>query len=123
MPKKPRKPVLPVQLSIDATPETARLDQLLSAKHALMAKDEADQRHAVSVKEAIKLLDISRARLNELLAAGLIGSFKDGESRKIIVHSIHIYQIRLVDLAIDVEVERMDRLGIPGTEEWLNSIR
>jgi hypothetical protein len=123
MPKKPKKPVSPVLLSIDATPETARLDHLVTAKDALMAKDEADQRHAVSVKEAIKLLDMSRARFNELLSAGLFGSFKDGESRKILVHSIYMYQIRLLDQAMEVEAERMDRLGIPVSPEWLNPTR
>ena len=86
MAKKPKTPVPDSLLSIDASPQTARLDHLVTARLALMAKDEADQRHAVSVKEAIKLLDMSRARFNELLAAGLFGSFKDGESRKIIVH-------------------------------------
>ena len=123
MPKKPKKPIPEVLLSIDATPETARLQQLEDARLTLMAKDDADKRHAVSVKEAIKMLDMSRARLNELLAAGQIGSFKDGESRKIIVHSIYMYQIRLLDQAIDVEAQRMDRLGIPGAEEWLNPTR
>jgi hypothetical protein len=123
MPKKPKKPIPDGLLSIDATAETALLDHLVSAKDALMAKDEADQRHAVSVKEAIKLLDMSRARFNELLSAGLFGSFPDGRSRKILVHSIYMYQIRLLDLAIDVEAQRMDRLGIPGAEEWLTPNR
>jgi hypothetical protein len=119
MPKKPKKPIPDGLLSIDATAGTARLDHLVTAKIALMAKDEADQRHAVSVKEAIKLLDMSRARFNELLSAGLFGSFPDGRSRKIIVHSIYMYQIRLLDLAIDVEAQRMDRAGIPVSAEWL----
>jgi hypothetical protein len=123
MAKKPKTPVPDSLLSIDASPQTARLDHLVTARLALMAKDEADQRHAVSVKEAIKLLDMSRARFNELLAAGLFGSFKDGESRKIIVHSLYLYQLRLLDQAIDVEAQRMDRLGIPGAEEWLTPPR
>jgi hypothetical protein len=123
MPKKPKKPFPTAQLSIDATPETAGLDHLLTAKHALMAKDQADQRHAVSVKEAIKLLDMGKSRFNELLSAGLFGSYLDGKSRKILVHSIYMYQIRLLDQAIDVEAQRMDRFGIPGAEEWLTPTR
>ena len=35
MPKKPKKPVPEVLLSIDATPETAKLDGLLMLKHTL----------------------------------------------------------------------------------------
>jgi hypothetical protein len=120
MPKKPKKPVPDGLLSIDATPETARLDHLLTAKHALMEKHHADQRDAVSVNVATTMLGMSQSRLYELLEAGLIGSFLDGKSRKIIVNSIYLYKIRLLDLAIDVEVQRMDRLGIPVSEEWLN---
>lgn len=123
MAKRPKKPVPPVMLSADASPQTARLDHLETAKLALMAKDEADQRHAVNVKVAIKLLDMSRSRFNELLAAGLIGSYLDGKSRKILVHSIYMYQIRLLDQQMEVEAERMDRLGIPGAKEWLKPTR
>jgi hypothetical protein len=70
MPKKPKKPLLPVQLSIDASAETAGLDHLVTAKLALMEKHHADQRDVVSVKEAIELLNMSRSRFNELLASG-----------------------------------------------------
>jgi hypothetical protein len=110
---KPKKPIPDSLLSIDATPETARLDHLLVLKHTLMVKYEADQRDAVSVKAALGMLGMSRSRLYELLEAGLIGSLPDGRSRKIIVRTIHQYKIRLVDLAIEVEAQRMDRLGIP----------
>ena len=82
-------------------------------------RHEADQRFAVSVNVAIKMLGMSQSRLYELLEAGLIGSYLDGKSRKILVHSHYMYQIRLLDQAIDVEAQRMDRLGIPGAEEWL----
>jgi hypothetical protein len=123
MPKKPKKPVTPVQLSIDATPETARLDHLEMAKLSLMAKDEADQRHAISVKEAVKILGMSQSRLYELLEAGLIGSFLDGKSRKIITHSLYMYQLRLLDQQMDVEAQRMDSLGIGGAENMLKPTR
>jgi hypothetical protein len=62
---------------------------------------------------------MGKSRFNELLSAGLFGSFLDGKSRKILVHSIYMYRIRLLDQQMDVEAERMDRLGIPGAEEWL----
>src|SRR5580698_4968089 len=101
MPKKPKQPVPDSLLSIDATVDTAKLDGLLTAKHALMAKDQADQRHAVSVKVALKMLDMSRSRLYELLEAGPIVPFHQGRSRKIIVHSIYMYQLRLLDQEID----------------------
>ena len=123
MTKKPKKTVPDVQLSIDATPETARLDHLVTAKVNLMEKHHADQRHAVSVKEALKLLGMSQSRLYELLEAGLIGSFLDGKSRKILVNSLYLYRIRLLDQEIEVEAQRMDRAGIPGAEEWLNPSR
>lgn len=119
MPKKPKKPVLPVQLSIDATAETAKLDQLDIAKVNLMARHEADQQFAVSVNVAIKMLGISQSRLYELLEAGLIGSYLDGKSRKVLVHSIYMYQIRLIDQAMEVVAADMDRRGISGAEEWL----
>ena len=119
MPKKPKKPVLPVQLSIDATAETAKLDQLDIAKVNLMARHEADQRFAVSVNVAIKMLGMSQSRLYELLEAGLIGSYLDGKSRKVLVHSIYMYQIRLIDQAMEVVAADMDRRGISGAEEWL----
>jgi hypothetical protein len=120
MTKRPKKLIPDSLLSIDATAETAKLDHLEMAKLALMAKDEADQRHAISVKEAIKLLDMGKSRFNELLSAGLFGSYLDGKSRKIIVHSIYMYMIRQLDQQMEVEAERMDRAGIPGAEEWLN---
>jgi hypothetical protein len=120
MPKKPKQPVPEGLLSIDATPETARLDHLVTAKHALMEKHRADQRDAVSVNVAIRMLGMSQSRPYELLEAGLIGSYLDGRSRKILVHSIYLYRLRLLDLAIDVEAKRMDRLGIPGAGEWFN---
>lgn len=123
MPKKPKKPISDGLLSIDATAETAKLDHLEMLKIALRAKHQADPRDAVSVKEAIKLLDMSRARFNELLAAGLFGSFLDGRSRKIIVHSIYMYRIRLLEEQELEEAQRMDRLGIPGAEEWLKPTR
>jgi predicted HTH domain antitoxin len=123
MPKKPKKPISDGLLSIDATAETAKLDHLEMLKIALRAKHQADPRDAVSVKEAIKLLDMSRARFNELLAAGLFGSFLDGRSRKIIVHSIYMYLIRLIDLEIEKLLAEMDRRGIGGAEEWLNPTR
>jgi excisionase family DNA binding protein len=119
MPKKPKKPVPDGLLSIDATPQTAKLNQLVDAKHALMAKHHADPRDAVSVKEATKMLGMSQSRLYELLEAGLIGSYLDGRSRKIIAHSLYLYRIRLLDLAIEVEAQRMDRAGIPVSDEWL----
>jgi hypothetical protein len=119
MPKKPKKPFPPAHLSIDATPETAGLDDLLMAKEDLMAKHRADQRFAVSVKEALKLLDMGKSRFNELLTAKLIGSFLDGRSRKVLVRTIYLYQLRLLDQAIDVEAQRMDRAGIPVSDEWL----
>jgi excisionase family DNA binding protein len=118
--KEAPQPIPDGLLSIDATPETARLDHLLVLKHTLMVKYEADQRDTVSVKEAVKMLDMSRSRLYELLEAGVIGSLPQGRSRKIIVRTVHQYKIKLVDLAIDVEAQRMDRLGIPGAEEWLH---
>jgi hypothetical protein len=123
MPKKPSKPITDVQLSIDASAETMGLDHLVTAKDELTEKFHADQRFAVSVKEAIKLLDMGKSRFNELLSAKLIGSYLDGKSRKILVRSLYLYQLRLLDQAIDVEAERMDRLGIPGAAEWLNPIR
>jgi hypothetical protein len=123
MPKKPKKPVPEGLLSIDATPATAKLDALEMAKINLMAKDQADQRHAVSVKVALTMLDMSQSRLYELLEAGPIVAVHQGRSRKIIVHSIYMYQLRLLDEAMDVEAAEMDRLGIPGAEEWLNPTR
>jgi hypothetical protein len=123
MPKKPKKPIPEVLLSVDATADTARLDHLVTAKDALTEKFHADQRDAVSVNEALKMLGMSQSRLYELLEAGPIGSFPDGRSRKIIVRTIYLYKIRLLDLAIDVEAQRMDRLGIPGAEEWFKPTR
>jgi predicted DNA-binding transcriptional regulator AlpA len=123
MPKKPKKPIPDSLLSIDATPETAKLDGLLMLKHTLQVKYEADQRDVVSVKVALTMLGMSRSKLYELLEAGSIVSLPQDRSRKIIVRTIHLYKIKLVDQAIDVETERMDRLGIPGAEEWLNPTR
>jgi hypothetical protein len=53
MPKKPKKPIPDSLLSIDATAETTGLDHLEMAKLNLMARHEADQRFAVSVKEDV----------------------------------------------------------------------
>ena len=69
------------------------------------------------------MLGMSQSRLYELLEAGLIGSYLDGKSRKILTHSLYMYQIRLLDQTIEVEAQRMDRLGIGGAEEWLNPTR
>jgi hypothetical protein len=127
MAKKPRKPPPPVLLSIDATPETAKLDGLLTAKDALMARDEADKRHVVSFQQAMKMLDVGDTKLGELLDDGLVVGVKYGTShkspRKVIVHSIYMFQIRLIDMEIEKLLEDMDRRGIPGAEEWLNPSR
>jgi hypothetical protein len=123
VPKKPKKPVPEGLLSIDATPATAKLDALEMAKINLRARHEADQRFAVSVKEALKMLGMSQSKLYELLEAGPIVGFRQDRSRKIIVHSIYMYQIRLIDQEIDGVVAEMNRRGIPGAEEWLNPTR
>ena len=50
----------------------------------------ADDRLAVSVSEAGRLLSIGRTHLYELLDDGRLKSVKIGRSRRILVNSIHV---------------------------------
>jgi excisionase family DNA binding protein len=54
---------------------------------------------AVKPKKACQLLDCGNTRLYELLAQGELVSFKDGNSRKILVTSIRDYIDRRVAAA------------------------
>jgi excisionase family DNA binding protein len=51
---------------------------------------------AVKPRKACELLDCGNTRLYELIAQGELVSFKDGNSRKVVVGSIHEYISRRI---------------------------